>query len=105
MLSRNFFILAGTLLFFAALSYVLALTGFAHETGSPSDGSLWRTIGVVLLLLGLVIALLGVLQSMFEQADRRSPGRHQAGIHRAQLRERELERARRAAKRKQDSRG
>ena len=105
MLSRNFFILAGTLLFFAALSYVVAFTGIAHEPGSPSDGSLWRTIGVVLLLLGLVIALLGVLQSMFEQADRRSPGRHQAGIHRAQMRERELDRVRRSANRKPQGRG
>ena len=74
MLSRNLFILAGTLLFFAAVSYVVALTGLAHEPGAPSDDSLWRTIGIILLLIGLFVALLGVLQGMFEQADRRTPG-------------------------------
>jgi hypothetical protein len=73
MLSRNLYILAGTLILFAALSYVVAATGLAHEPGAPSDASLWRTIGIVLLLIGLVVALLGVLQSMFEQAERRSP--------------------------------
>ena len=84
MLSRNLYILAGTLLFFATLSYVMALTGFAHEPGAPSDDSLWRTIGIILLLLALVTALFGVLQSMFEQADRRTPG-GQAGVRRSYL--------------------
>lgn len=103
MLSRNLYILAATLLGFAALSYVIAVTGLAQEPGAPSDGSLWRTIGIVLLLLGLVVALLGVLQGMFEQADRRTPGRRQAGIHRAQMRERELDKQRRNTRR--DERG
>ncbi|AFL86866.1 hypothetical protein Terro_0525 [Terriglobus roseus DSM 18391] len=89
MLSRNLYILAGTLVLFATISYVVAVTGLAHEPGAPSEASLWRTIGIVLLLIGLVVALLGVLQSMFEQADRRTPG-GQAGVHR------EFERRRRA---------
>ena len=89
MLSRNLYILAGTLVLFATISYVVAVTGLAHEPGAPSDASLWRTIGIVLLVIGLVVALLGVLQSMFEQADRRTPG-GQAGVHR------EYERRRRA---------
>jgi hypothetical protein len=80
MLSRNLYILSGTLVLFATISYVVAVTGLAHEPGAPSDASLWRTIGIVMLLIGLVVALLGVLQSMFEQADRRTPG-GQAGIH------------------------
>lgn len=84
MLSRNLYILAGTLCFFALLSYLLAVTGLAHEPGAPADDSLWRTIGIVLLLLALVIALMGVLQSMFEQADRRTPG-GQAGVRRSYL--------------------
>ena len=84
MLSRNLYILAGTLCFFAVLSYVLAFTGFAHEPGAPADDSLWRTIGIILLLLALVIALMAVLQSMFEQADRRTPG-GQAGVRRSYL--------------------
>ena len=81
MLSRNLYILAGTLVLFAALSYVVAATGLAHEPGAPSDASLWRTIGIVLLLIGLVVALLGVLQSMFEQAERRTPD-GQVGVRR-----------------------
>jgi hypothetical protein len=85
MLSRNLFILAGTMLFFATVSYVVALTGLAHEPGAPADASLWRTIGIVLLLIALVVGLMGVLQAMFEQADRRTPG-GQAGIHREHLR-------------------
>jgi hypothetical protein len=87
MLSRNLYILAGTLVLFATISYVVAVMGLAHEPGAPSDASLWRTIGIVLLLIGLVVALLGVLQSMFEQADRRTPG-GQAGVHRESQRRR-----------------
>ena len=84
MLSRNLYILAGTLLFFSLVSYVMALTGLAHEPGAPADGSLWRTIGIMLLLLALFVALMGVLQTMFEQVDRRTPG-GQAGVRRTYL--------------------
>lgn len=70
-MSRNLYILSGTLLFFAVASYVLATTGIAHQPGSPADASLWRSIGIVLLLLALVVMLIGVLQRMFEQAERR----------------------------------
>lgn len=90
MLSRNLYILAATLIFFSLVSYVVGFTGITHEVGSPPDGSLWRTIGIVLLVLGLVTALLGVLQGMFEQAERRTPG-GQAAIHRGYMRQRERE--------------
>ena len=88
MLSRNLYILAGTLSFFSALSYVVAFTGLAHEPGAPADATLWRMIGITLLLIALVVLLLGVLQSMFEQADRRTPG-GQAAVHREHLRRKE----------------
>lgn len=88
MLSRNLYILAATLVFFSLLCYVLAFTGITHEPGTPSDSSLWRTIGIVLLLLGLFTALLGVLQGMFEQTERRTPG-GQANIRRQHLNQRE----------------
>ncbi len=84
MLSRNLYILAGTLLFFSALSYVMGASGLAHEPGAPAESSLWHMIGIVLLLLSLFVALLGVLQSMFEQADRRTPG-GQAGVRQRYL--------------------
>ncbi len=101
MLSRNLFILAATLIFFSILSYVIAFTGLAHEPGAPTEDSLWRTIGAVLLLLGLVTSLMGVLQRMFEQADRRSPGGGQSAIHRAHLRRNAEQKARRQAERRQ----
>lgn len=88
MLSRNLYILAGTLIVFSLLCYVIGFTGITHEVGAPSDSSLWRTIGIVLLLLGLFTALLGVLQGMFEQAERRTPG-GQANIRREHRSQRE----------------
>ena len=88
MLSRNLYILAATLIAFSLLCYVIGFTGITHEVGAPSDSSLWRTIGIVLLLLGLFTALLGVLQGMFEQAERRTPG-GQANIHREHRNQRE----------------
>lgn len=103
MLSRNLYILAGTLLFFSLLSYAVAFTGLAHEPGAPADATLWRTIGIFMLLLALFVALLGVLQSMFEQADRRTPG-GQAGVRREYLAQRDREREARS-KRKTSGKG
>ena len=71
-MSRNLYILAATMAFFSVVSYVVGFSGIAHEPGSPADASLWQMIGIVLLVLALIVALLGVLQSMFEQAERRS---------------------------------
>ncbi len=72
MLSRNLYILAGTLGFFALVSYGIGFSGIAHEPGAPQDSSLWQMIGIILLLLGLLVTLFGVFQSMFEQAERRA---------------------------------
>ena len=72
MLSRNLYILAGTLGFFALVSYAIGFSGIAHEPGSPADGSLWQMIGIVLLVLALLVALFGIFQTMFEQAERRT---------------------------------
>ena len=72
MLSRNLYILAGTLGFFALVAYLIGFSGIAHEPGSPQDSSLWQMIGIILLLLGLLVTLFGVFQSMFEQAERRA---------------------------------
>jgi hypothetical protein len=70
-MGRNLYILAGTLFVFALISCGLAYTNVAHEPGSPGDVSLWRTTGLVLFLLSLVIALAGVLSALFEQTERR----------------------------------
>ena len=71
-MSRNLYILAATMAFFSAVSYAVGFSGIAHEPGSPADASLWQMIGIVLLVLALIVALLGVLQRMFEQAEGRS---------------------------------
>jgi len=71
MLGRNLYILAATLGFFTVVCFVLAFTGIAHEPGAPTDSILWRTMGIFLLVGALFIALGGVLQTMFEQAERR----------------------------------
>lgn len=75
MYARNLYVLAATLGFFCIVSFVLAFTGVMQEPGAPSQGSLWRTIGILLTLGALVAALLGVLQQMFEQAERRDEER------------------------------
>jgi hypothetical protein len=69
---RNLYILAATLTLFALLSCGVAYTNIAQQPGSPGDASLWRTMGLVLFLIALVVALAGVLSSLFEQAERRA---------------------------------
>jgi uncharacterized membrane protein len=69
---RNLYILAASLTVFALISCGIAYTNIAQQPGSPGDQSLWRTMGLVLLLIALIAALAGVLSSLFEQAQRRS---------------------------------
>jgi hypothetical protein len=71
-MSRNFYILAGTLGLFAVLSMGMSMVPSSFQPGLPANGSLWRTISLVLLLAGLAFALIGVLSHLFEQVDRRS---------------------------------
>jgi hypothetical protein len=71
-MSRNFYILAGSLGLFAVLSLGMSLVPSTFQPGLPANGSLWRTIALVLLLAGLAAALVGVLSHLFEQVDRRS---------------------------------
>jgi membrane protease YdiL (CAAX protease family) len=87
-MSRNFYILAATLGLFAVISGGMALVPSSLQPGLPANGTLWRTVALLLLLAGLASALVGVLSNLFEQVDRRS------------------EEARRAARRKRrDPRG
>jgi hypothetical protein len=71
-MGRNLYILAGSLAVFALISCGVAYTNIARQPGSPGDVALWRTMGLVLLLIALVAALAGILSSLFEQAERRS---------------------------------
>lgn len=71
-MGRNLYILAGTLLFFAIVSFGVSYTNIAQQPGSPGDVSLWRTMGLVLFLISMVVTLAGILSSLFEQAERRT---------------------------------
>ena len=71
-MSRNFYILAAVLVFFALLSGGMSLVPSSFQPGLPANGTLWRTVGLVLLLAGLLSGLIGVMSNLFEQVDRRS---------------------------------
>jgi len=71
-MSRNFYILAGTLGLFAVLSGAMALAPSSFQPGLPANASLWRTVALMLLLAGLASALVGVMSHLFEQVDRRN---------------------------------
>jgi fatty acid desaturase len=77
-MSRNFYILAATLGFFALISAVMALVPSSFQPGLPANASLWRTVALMLLLAGLASALVGVMSHLFEQVGRRSEEARQA---------------------------
>jgi uncharacterized membrane protein len=77
-MSRNFYILAAALVFFALASACIALAPSSFQPGLPSNGSLWRTAALFLLLGGLAAALFGVMSRLFEQVDRRGEEARQA---------------------------
>ncbi len=71
-MSRNFYILAATLAFFALISGGMTLVPSSFQPGLPANGTLWRTVGLILLLAALASALVGTMSNLFEQVDRRS---------------------------------
>ncbi len=77
-MSRNFYILAATLGFFALVSAGISLVPSNFQPGLPANGTLWRTVALVLLLAALAFALVGVMSNLFEQVDRRSEEARQA---------------------------
>jgi hypothetical protein len=70
-MGRNLYILAATLAGLSLLSIVLSFTNVAQQPGSPGDASLWRMTSIALICVALVVALLGILSDLFEQAERR----------------------------------
>jgi fatty acid desaturase len=71
-MSRNFYILAATLSLFALISGVMSMLPSNLQPGLPANGTLWRTVALILLLAGLASALVGVMSHLFEQVDRHS---------------------------------
>jgi len=73
--ARNLYIVAGVLLGFAAISFVMALTSTHFQPALPANGTLWKTTALFLTLGGLFAALLGMMTAIFEQVDRRNEER------------------------------
>lgn len=71
-MSRNFYILAASLLLFALIAGGMAMVPSSFQPGLPANGSLWRTIATFFLLCGLVAAFIGVMTNLFEQVERHS---------------------------------
>ena len=77
-MSRNFYILAAVLGFFALIAGAMSLVPSSYQPGLPANASLWRTVALVLMLFGLGAALVGVMSHLFEQVDRRTEEARQA---------------------------
>jgi hypothetical protein len=71
-MGRNLYILAATLAVLALVSVGLSFTNVAQQPGSPGDVALWRTTGIALFCVSMIVALAGILSSLFEQAERRA---------------------------------
>lgn len=71
-MSRNFYILAASLGLFALISGIMSMLPSSYQPGLPANGTLWRTLALILLLAGLGSALIGVMSNLFEQVDRHS---------------------------------
>jgi hypothetical protein len=71
-MSRNFYILAAALAFFALVSGGMTLVPSSFQPGLPANGSLWKTVALLMMLGALGCALIGVMSNLFEQVDRHS---------------------------------
>jgi len=58
-MSRNFYALAATLGFLSLVSCGMTFVPSTFQPGLPANGSLWKTLSMLLLLLGLVSMLIG----------------------------------------------
>src|ERR1039458_3343106 len=66
-MSRNFYILAASLLLFALVSAGMSLVPSSFQPGLPANASLWRTVAMFLLLFGLLAAFIGVMSHRSEE--------------------------------------
>ncbi len=77
-MSRNFYGLAATLGVLAVLSAGMAFVPSSFQPGLPANGTLWKSLSLMLLVVGLASALVGIMTHLFEQVDRRSEERRMA---------------------------
>jgi hypothetical protein len=78
-MSRNLYILAGSLLLFALISGGMSLLPSTAQPGLPGNGSLWKTTGLFLFLGSLISAFAAGMTAMFEQVERRNEERQRQG--------------------------
>jgi hypothetical protein len=76
-MSRNFYILAAALGFFALLAAGMTFVPSSFQPGLPTNGSLWRTVALLMMLAALACALIAVMSNLFEQVDRRGEQQRQ----------------------------
>lgn len=74
-MARNLYALAASLLLFSIISCGMSLVPSSAQPGLPGNGSLWKTVALLLFLGSLVAALAGALMTMFAQVERRNEER------------------------------
>ena len=74
-MSRKLYYLAASLFLLSLIACGLSFVPNHLQPDLPVDGSLSKTVGLVLLLASLVTTLAGFLTTLFEQVDRRSEER------------------------------
>ncbi len=77
-MSRNFYALAATLVILSLVSCGMTFVPTTFQPGLPANASLWRTLAMFLLLIGLISTLIGSMSHLFEQVDRRTEERRRA---------------------------
>jgi hypothetical protein len=81
-MSRNFYALAATLGILSLVSCGMTFIPSSFQPGLPANASLWKTLSIFLLLIGLVSTLIGSMSHLFEQVDRRTDERRRAARER-----------------------
>jgi len=77
-MSRSFYFLAATFAILSLVSCGMTFVPSNFQPGLPANASLWRTLAIFLMLLGLVSTLVGSMSHLFEQVDRRTNERRRA---------------------------
>jgi len=81
-MSRNFYALAATLGLLSLVSCGMTFIPSSFQPGLPANASLWKTLSIFLLLIGLISTLIGSMSHLFEQVDRRTDERRRVARER-----------------------
>ncbi len=85
-MSRNFYALAATFGLLSLISLGMTFVPSSFQPELPANGSLWKTLALLLVVGALGSALIGVMSHLFEQVDRRSEERRIAERNRRRKR-------------------